>query len=143
MSLRSIGEGLAEYIMQDKVLHDDGKVTVLVEDKANVWFEAANALSVAGVTVLIAMREFRRQPNSPILQGTLSIDISCMENPELNRDDSATLTAQAVMERIAQILHYARLPCLSNVILFDNFSRQDEEDTNIVRGAFTTNTVLK
>ena len=142
MSLRSIAEGIAEFIANDNVIHDCGTVSVLVEDKANVAFEVANALSRDGVSIVIATTDFKRTDASPIVQGILTMQISCIENPELNRDDAGKLTAQAAMERIAHILHCRRFGFLSNPLLFDNFARQDTDEANVVQGTFTVNTKL-
>ena len=142
MTLRDVAQGIADYLADDEVLHDGGNVTVVVEDKAVAAFEIAQAIAQTGVCVLVAVTDFRRVQNSPLLQGTLSLQITCYENPELNRGDLSTLTAQGAMERIVEILHYARFPFLANQVLFSDFSRDDVREANVLRGNFTVNTVL-
>lgn len=142
MALRDIAEGIAEAILEDDVLHDDGNVSVVVEDKGDFNYQIAEALGQMGVCVTVAVAGFRRVERSPVMQGTLELQISCYEHPSLNRDDSATLTAQGVMERLAKVLHYRRFPFLANQLIFKDFRREDSDEANIVRGDFETNTVL-
>jgi len=140
--LRDVVQGIADFITNDEVLHESGTVTVVVEDKASVAFEIANAIAQVGVCVLVSVTGFNRVSNSPIMQGTLRLQVSCYEHPELNRDDPSTLTAQGVMERLVKILHYARFPFLANQLLFQDFNRDDVDEANIVRANFEVNTLL-
>lgn len=142
MALRDIAEGIAEFIGEDKVLHDNGHISVVVEDKGDFNYQIAEALGQLGVCVTIAVTGFRRVERSPIMQGTLEIQISCFEHPTLNRDDPSTMTAQAVMEHLSRILHYKRFPFLANQFLFKDFRRDDTDEANIVRGDFEVNTLL-
>lgn len=136
MTLRDIAQGIADCIAQDGVLHDDGHVTVVVEDKANVQFEIRNAIAQLGVAVLVAVTDFRRDDRSPFVEGMATLQLSCFEHPELNRDDISTLTAQGVAERLAQILHYRRFPFLAGQMIFKDFSRDDVDEANVVRGNY-------
>lgn len=140
--LRDIAEGIARYIRDDHVLHDDGHVTVVVEDKADVGFEIQQALGRLGVCVLVAITGFRRVDGSPVLQGTVEIQVSFYEHPSLNRDDLSVLTAQGACERVANILHYHHFPFLVGQMIFKDFQRDDVEEANIVRANFEVNTHL-
>ena len=142
MQLRRIAEGIAEFIARDEVLHEDGHVSVVVEDKGDFGFQIADALGSLGVCVTVAVVSFSNVPNSPLPQGRLELQVSCYEHPTLNRDDPSVLTAQGVMERLVHILHYARLPFLPNQLIFKDFRREDSEDANIARGNFETNVRL-
>jgi hypothetical protein len=141
-NLRDIAQGIADFIMEDEYLHDSGHVTAIVEDKASLSFEIPNAISQLGVCVVVAVTGFDVVQNSPVLQGTVRIQVSCYEHPELNREDESSLTAQGAMERIARILHYCKLPCLPNQLICKGFSRDDVDEANIVRGNFETNTII-
>lgn len=142
MALRDIAEGLAEAIMEDEVLHDDGNVSVVVEDKGDFNYQISEAISQMGVCVTIAVTGFRRVDRSPILQGTLEFQVSCYEHPSLNRNDAATLTAQGVMERLAKVLHYRQFPFLANQLIFKEMRREDIDEANVMRGDFEANTLL-
>lgn len=140
--MRDIAEGVAEAIMEDDVLHEYGNVSVVVEDEGDFNYRISEALGQMGVCVTVAVVAFRRVERSPVLQGTLELQISCYEHPSLNRDDPSTMTAQAVMERLAKILHYRRFPFLANQMIFRDFRRDDIDEANIVRGSFEANTLL-
>ena len=142
MSLRDIAEGIAEAIREDKILHDDGNVSVVVEDKGDFNYQISEALGQMGVCVTVAVASYRNVNQSPLLQGTIEFQISCYEHPTLNRDDLSTLTAQGVAERIAKILHYRRFPFLANQLIFKDFRREDVDEANIVRATFEVNTQL-
>lgn len=140
--LREVAEGIAKFIEEDQVLHDDGHVTVVVEDKANVAAELEIALGQLGVCVLIAVTGFDRKPNCFQPQGRLRLEISCHESPELNRDDPSVLTAQGVAERLVKILHYHEFPFVIGQMLFQNFTRDDVDEANIVTGNYEVETAL-
>lgn len=141
--LRQVAEGIAEYIREDEFLRERcSNLTVVVEDKADVFFEISNAIAQLGVCVLIAVTGFRRTSNCPLPQGNLQIQISCYEHPTLNRDDLSSLTAQAVCERLVKILNYHKFPFFVGQMLFQDFSREDVDEANIVRGNFEVNTAL-
>lgn len=140
--IKDIEQGLADFISDDKVLHDNGHITVVVEERADVAFEISQALAQLGVCILIDVTGFTRKQESPVLQGTLEVEIVCYEHPSLNRDDENTLTAQAVMERLATILHYKKFPFFVGQMIFKDFRRDDVEDANVVRGSFEVNTRL-
>lgn len=142
MARRDIAEGIAEFIAEDEVLRKDGNVSVVVEDKGDFNWQISEALGQMGVCVTIAVVSFRRVDKSPILQGNLELQISCYENPSLNRTDAATLTAQGVMERLEEILHYRRFPFLANQLMFKESRRDDVDTANIVRGDFEVNTLV-
>lgn len=142
MTLRDVAEGIAEAIRADAYLHEHGNVAVVVEDKAVVGYEIANAIAQTGVCVLVAVTGFRMVDRSPVLQGNISLQISCYEHPELNRDDAGTLTAQGVTEHLAKILHYRRFPFLANQLIFKDFSRDDVDEANIVRSNYEVNTLI-
>ena len=117
-------------------------ITVAVEDKANVAFEVEQAIGIMGVFVLVSIIEFRRKEGSPLVQGTLEVQISCFENPSLNRTDDADITAQGAAERIAEILHYRQFPFFVGQMIFKEFSRDDVDEANIVRSNYEVNTRL-
>lgn len=142
MALRDIAEGIAEFIAEDELLHDNGHVSVVVEDKGDYNYQLQEALGQLGVCVTVAVASFRKVDRSPILQGTLELQISCYEHPSLNRDDPSTLTAQGVMERLASILHYHKFPFIANQLIFKEFRRDDVDEANIVRGDFEANTLI-
>ena len=140
--IKDIEQGIADFISDDKYLHDNGHITVVVEEKADTAFEISKALAELGVCVLVDVTGFTRVQNSPLVQGTLEIEIVCYEHPSLNRDDENTLTAQAVMERLANILHYKKFPFFVGKMIFKDFRRDDVDEANIVRGNFEVNTEL-
>lgn len=140
--LRDIAQALADFISADEVLHDDGNVTVVVEDKADVGMEIANAIGQVGVCVLVAVTGFRKKDGAVPLQGDVQFQISCYEHPTLNRDDLSTLTAQGVTERIAAILNYRRFPFLIGQMLFKDFNREDVDEANICRSSYEVHTRL-
>ena len=140
--LRECCETIAEFIRQDEVLGDSSAVTVVVEDKAVVAQEIAQAIGRTGVCILVAVTGFERRDQSPVPQGNLRLQISCYEHRELNRDDPSALTAQAASERLARILHYRRLPCFVGQIVFTDFARDDVDEANIVRGNYFVQTYL-
>lgn len=142
VTLREIAEGIAAAIEADDVIHDCGTVSVVVEDKADFYSAIAEAIGQIGVCVTVAVAGFTRRDRSPILQGTLELQISCFEHPQINRGDPANLTAQGTMERIAQILHYRRFPFLANQLIFKDCRREDTQEANIMRGNFEVDTVL-
>jgi hypothetical protein len=142
MTFRDIADGIAKFIEQDQVLHDDGNVTVVVEDRGDFGFQIQQALGQLGVCVTVAIASFSRVDNSPILQGKVELQISTYEHPALNRSDPALLTAQGAMERIVRILHGRRFPFLANRMLFGGLRRDDTDEVNIVRGDFSANTLL-
>jgi hypothetical protein len=140
--LRDIAQGIADFISEDEILHRDGDVTVVVEDKSDIGTEIANALGQLGVCVLVAITGFRRVDGLAIPQGAIQFQISCFENPILNREDLSTLTAQGVMERIVTILHYKKFPFILGQVIFQDFARDDVDEANIVRGNFEAHTTL-
>ena len=142
MAFRDIAEGIAEAIMGDDALHDDGHISVVVEDNGDFNFQISEALGQMGVCITVAVVGFRRVERSPIPQGTLELQISCYEHPSLNRGDPSNLTAQGAMERLVKILHYRHFPFLANQMIFRDFRRDDVEEANIVRGSFEANTLL-
>lgn len=143
MILRDMANRVKDFIENDEVLHDDGHVTVVVEDKAVVGYEIANAIAGLGVCVLISVVDFTRIDRSPFLQGNVEFQITCYENPELNRDDDSVLTAQGVAERLVQILHYTKFPHAIGPMIFKNFSRDDVDEANVVRGNYEMQVALK
>lgn len=140
--LRDIAQGIADYITKDEVLRERGLVSVVVEDKADYGFEIATAISQLGVCVTVAITGFRVVANSPVLEGTLQVQISCYEHPALNRADLSCQTAQFVNERLARILHYHRFPFLRGQFILKDFSRDDVDDANITRGNYEVHTRL-
>ena len=140
--LRDIAQGIADYIADDEILHNEGNITVVVEDKADIGTAIATAIGQLGVCVMVAVTGFRRKDTSPLLQGDVQIQVSCYEHPSLNRDDLSTMTAQGVTERIAKILNYKRFPFLVGQMLFRDFSRDDVDEANIVRSNYEVNTRL-
>lgn len=141
-TLRSIAEGIARCIAEDKFLHDRCHLTVVVEDKGDYGYRIAEALGATGVCVTVAVTGFNRVDRSPLLQGNLNIQISTYEHPSLNRDDPSTLTAQGAMERTCSLLHYRRFDFVPNRLIFKSFRREDTDDVNIVRADFETNVLI-
>lgn len=140
--LRDIAQGIADYIAEDEVLHNEGNITVVVEDKADIGTAIATAIGQLGVCVMVAITGLRRKDTSPLLQGDVQIQVSCYEHPSLNRDDLSTMTAQGVTERIAKILNYKKFPFLVGQMLFRDFSRDDVDEANIVRSNYEVHTRL-
>lgn len=140
--LRDVAQGIADYIADDEILHNEGNITVVVEDKADIGTAIATAIGQLGVCVMVAVTGFRRKDTSPLLQGDVQIQVSCYEHPSLNRDDLSTMTAQGVTERIAKILNYKRFPFLVGQMLFKDFSRDDVDEANIVRSNYEVHTRL-
>lgn len=133
---RLIAQEVADFILSDPQIHASGNVSVVVEDKGDFAFQINQALGSLGVCVTIAVTGFRRVDKSPILQGVLDVQISAYEHPSLNRNDESVRTAQGVMERVAEILHYHQFVHADNIFLFKDFSRDDVDEANIVRGNF-------
>ena len=133
--LRAYASDLARFIEADEVLGNYGGLTVIVEDKANIEtsIRAAITKATGGVAVLVAVTGFRRRPNSgALLTGTIDFQISVHENPLFNRKGQFVLTTQCVAERLAALLHWARVPGYDNRILFDDLVRADDNAANIV-----------
>ena len=135
--LREVEEGIAAIIRNDPYILAARNISVVVEDKACLAFEIAQAIGSLGVCVTVAVTGFdKRADLGPMVQGTLHIEISCYEHPELNRQDASAPTAQGVAEHLARILNWRRVPQLTNKIIFRDFSRDDVEEANIVRGRY-------
>ena len=132
-TLRDMADEVAGFIRGDEVLAGAGCVTVAVEDRADVGFAVQEAVGRLGVFVLVSVLSFRRADRSPVMQGTLEMQVSCFEHPSLNREDPGSLTAQGAAERIAGILHYRRFATLAGQMLVKDFSRDDADEANIVR----------
>lgn len=133
--LRTYASDIARFIEADAVLGGYGGLTVIVEDKANIEtsIRAAITKATGGVAVLVAVTGFRRRPNSgELLTGTIDFQISVHENPIFNRKGQFVLTAQCVAERLAALLHWARIPGYDNRLLFDDLVRVDDNAANIV-----------
>lgn len=140
--LRDVAEGIAEYVRKDAVLSGVRGFTVVVEDKADFGNEISLAIGRLGVCVTIAVTGFVRVQQSPIPQGVVRFQISCWENPTLNREDLSDMTAQAVAERLVAILHWHKFPFTVGQFLFVDFERDDVPEANVVRMNFEVNTVL-
>lgn len=135
--LREVEEGIAAVIRDDPAILAAGNVSVVVEDKACIAYEIAKALGELGVCVTVAVTGFtKRQDLGPMVQGTLAVEIACYEHPTLNRQDPSTPTAQWMAEHIARILNWRKVPQLTNKLIFRDFSRDDVEEANIVRGRY-------
>lgn len=135
--IKRIVEMIAELISSDEVLHNEGKVSVVVEDKGNYEYKIREALAIDGVCVTIAVVSFRRVDKSPLMRGDLEMQISCFEHPDLNRsDDIGNMTAQNVMTHIADNYHYRNIDNGAGPLIFSDFSRDDTDEVNIVRGNF-------
>lgn len=145
-NLREVAEAIAEVIRTDAAVVESGKVTVCVEDKADVAFQIQNALGALGLCVVVAITGFdRRSQSGPIISGNARIELSVYEAPPLNSGEPRSgLTAQGLSERIASVLHYARFPGLvTGPLRFTNFSRDDVDEANIVRNTYEAETVLR
>ena len=141
--LREITEGIAKFLREDSVLAEDGRVSVVVEDKSNYAFEIERAIAEVGVCVTIAVTDFRKRDNTgPFVAGTLTFQISCYEHPSLNRDDVSAKTAQWVAEYLSRLLNWRKFPFLATKMLFKNFSRDDVDEANIVRGTYEVEHIL-
>lgn len=141
--LRDIADGIADFIRSDPAIAEDGRVTVVVEDLADYSFEIGRAISQLGVCVTVAVTGFRKREGvGPMVAGTLTLQISCYEHPSLNRDGAAAKTAQWVAERLARLLNWRKFPFLAAKMVFRDFSRDDVEEANIVRGTYEVEHVL-
>lgn len=133
--LRTYADALATFVKADSVLGSYGNLTVVVEDRANIDTAIAQALakSTGGVAVLVAATAFRRRPNSGrVLSGTVEFQLSVHENPLFNRRGQFVLTAQCVAERLAAILHWAKLDGYDSRLVLDDLVRADDNAANIV-----------
>ncbi len=133
--LRAYASDLARFIEADEVLGNYGGLTVIVEDRADVETQVNTAITKAtgGVAVLVAVTGFRRRPNSgELLTGTIDFQVSVHENPLFNRKGQFVLTAQCVAERLAALLHWARVPGYDNRLLFEDLVRADDNAANVV-----------
>lgn len=141
--LRDIAEGIAQAIREDPAISGDGRVSVVVEDKADFGFEISRAIAQLGVCVTVAVTGFRKREGcGPFAAGTLALEISCYEHPTLNRDDPSAKTAQWVAERLARTLNWRKFPFLAAKVVFRDFQRDDVEEANIVRGTYEAEHVL-
>ena len=105
MHFREAAETVAAAIRE--LAKETPGVTVLVEDKGDIVFEAQKALSKAGVTVVVTVDRFARRANSgQLLAGTLTLDVTASENVPLNRARPDAGTAQMVVEALATGLHW-------------------------------------
>lgn len=137
MALREVEEGIAAVIREDPAILAAGNISVVVEDKACLAYEIAKALGELGVCITVSVTGFdKRADLGPMVQGTLHFEIACYEHPTLNRTDASTPTAQWAAEHLARILNWRRIPQLTNKLIFRDFSRDDVEEANIVRGRF-------
>lgn len=135
--LREVEEGIADAIRTDPYVLSSGSVSVVVEDLADISYEIAKALGETGLCVTVAVTGFRKRDDvGPMVQGTLTVEIACYENPTLNRQDASTPTAQGMAEHLARTLNWRKLPQLTNKLIFKDFSRDDVEEANIMRGRF-------
>lgn len=141
--LRDVAEGVAAAIRADPAIAADGRVSVVVEDLADYGFEIERAIAQLGVCVTVAVTGFRKREGcGPFVAGTLALQISCYEHPSLNRDDPSAKTAQWVAEHLARTLNWRRFPFLASKMVFRDFSRDDVEEANIVRGTYEVEHVL-
>lgn len=135
--LRDVAEGIAQAIRDDPAIAADGHVSVVVEDVADYGFEIGRAIAQLGVCVTVAVTGFRKREGcGPFVAGTLTLQLSCYEHPTLNRDDPSAKTAQWVAERLARTLNWRKFPFLGAKVVFRDFSRDDVEEANIVRGTY-------
>lgn len=133
--LRGCADEIAAVISEDEFLAEGDGVTVLVEDRGDWRFKLANEIArLKGVAVLVAITGFNRRPNSGRrLEGTLHIEVTCIENPVLNRRSQNAITAQRAAERLARLLHWRRLgkDGFDNPLLLTDIGRNDDNMANI------------
>ena len=119
--LRNVENGIANAIREDPVILSSGTVTVIVEDLADISYEISKALGELGVCVTVAVTAFdKRESLGPMVQGTLHVEITCYENPSLNRQDTSTPTAQAMggnVDLAAEIVAVTSTGCLLTIFL--------------------------
>lgn len=141
--LRDITEGIARFLREETALAKDGRISIVVEDKANLAFEIERAIAEVGVCVTIAVTDFRkRDQTGPFVSGTITFQITCYEHPVLNRDDESAKTAQWVAEYLSRVLNWRKFPFLAAKMLFRSFSRDDVEEANVVRGTYEVEHIL-
>lgn len=129
---RRLAEAIAQTIKDDEWLGNSRTLNVVVEDNAVISTEIEKALGKLGILVLIGVTGYHRRQNSgPYITGTLEFSIGCFENPLFNRTTQNSMTAQAVAERLAVILHWAKPEGFDNPIVFDSFDRDDDNKANI------------
>ena len=133
---RDIAEGIADYIRSLGCFDGRSDITVIVEDKGVIEKEIAQSLSFAGVCILIAVMGFDRLGSSgPILRGNLKLEFRVMEHPFANREKQGSMTAQQVMELLIQNTHWRTFDGMDGrPLLFQDFSREDTDEVNVVRG---------
>ena len=134
---RDICENLAAHIKTLDGIKGNSAVTVIVEDKGDIESQIAEALGYAGVVIMIGVLGFdRRQQSGELITGNLKLELRVMERPAVNRNEQGYITAQQMIENLILSLHWARIPGMLGPLLFNDFSRDDTAELDLIRGSF-------
>ena len=140
---RSQFRELAKKIAAD-IRHAEGvqgrhNITVIVEDAGTVENEVAEALSVAGICIIIGVTGFRRVSQSgPVIIGSVSLEFRVIERPSVNRNEQGFITTQQMTEWLITNLHWRTWEGMNGKpLLFQDFQRDDTDNCNISRVNFS------
>ena len=134
---RDICENLAAHIRTLDGIKGNNAVTVIVEDKGDIESQIAEALGYAGVVIMIGVLGFdRRQQSGELITGNLKLELRVMERPAVNRNEQGYITAQQMIEKLILDLHWKRVVGMSGPIKFEDFSRDDTTELDIIRSNF-------
>ena len=108
----------------------EGPVTVLVEDDVDPAAEVERALAGVGVVVLVAATGHMRKPGvGASTAGDLGLEITCFENPKLNRLRKAGyMTVTHAAETCKDALHYRTV--LNHRISYVDMERTDADNSD-------------
>lgn len=125
---REFCDELKTLIERDETIRSSGIVTAFVEDRADPAQKVAAALGKIGVLVMISAIGHSRKPGvGDLTVGDLTVEITCFENPKLNRagrDDAFTLVQAA--EAIKDALHGRTV--LNAKIRYIDMARADADE---------------
>ena len=129
-------ESLAKYL-QEK-LSTLPRVRVVVEEKANWLAQVQQSLATVGeVLVLVSFGGFRRREKSgPLLTGSLTVDVSAHEMVSTNRELPDYVTAEAVVETIASVLHDACGTGFDRALMLESITPNNETEISVVSARF-------
>lgn len=139
---REIAQTIADRIKGAVQLCDElmqgCRLDVLVEDKLSGSFAIENNLGRNGICVIVGITGFTRKPNTAhILFGTLNIDVSVYENPDMSRETENSPTAQMVAEFLMQTLHWHKADGWLSPLRLQGISRADEYPFVVERMTFS------
>ena len=135
---RDIAEGIADYIRSLGCFDGRSDITVIVEDKGVIEKEIAQAMSFGGVCIIVGITGFdRRSQSGPLVTGTLKFELRIIERVAINRGHQGAMTVQEAAEHLARGLHWENVGGLDSPLLFQDFSREDSDEFNIVRMNFS------